>query len=69
MSLDPIDRRYAGQQAVAAVPKRLRQRQDSLEAQLHTLIEMATRAGCYDAADWIKTQLERKPTRGRSSPV
>jgi len=60
VTLDRISRRFAGEQAVKAVPTRLRQRQDSLEAQLMTLQEMATRAGCYDAADWLKKQLEDK---------
>lgn len=54
MDLDTL--RFVHDQAVQAVPKRLRQRQDSLASQLISLIEMATRAGCYDAADWLKKQ-------------
>lgn len=30
-----------------------RQRQDSLDAQLRTVFDLARRAGCYDAADWM----------------
>lgn len=60
MNLNPQERSFALRQAQTAVPKPLRQRQDSLEAQLWTLHEMATRAGCYDAADWLKRQLEPK---------
>jgi hypothetical protein len=58
MKLSPDDRRFALREAVRAVPKPLRQRQDSLEAQLLTLSEMAKRAGCYDADDWLKKQKE-----------
>ena len=43
---------------VARLDVPLRQRQDSLEAQLLTLSEMAKRAGCYDADDWLKKQKE-----------
>jgi hypothetical protein len=57
MILDSHSRRFANEQAIKAVPVRMRQRQDSLEAQLHTLCEMATRAGCYDASDWLKKHL------------
>lgn len=32
------------------------QRQDSLWAQLHDVIALANRAGCYDAADMISRQ-------------
>lgn len=60
MKLDQNDRRFAVDQAQQAVPKILRQRQDSLEAQLLTLLEMAYRAGCYDAQDWLKKRLEPK---------
>lgn len=34
------------------------QRQDSLDAQIDTLIVAAERLGCYDAQDWLK-QLRR----------
>lgn len=64
MTLDPNDRRFALQQAQQAIPKPLRQRQDSLEAQLLTLLEMATRAGCYDAADYLKRHLEGNKPNG-----
>lgn len=33
------------------------QRQDSVTDQLRTVVELATRAGCYDAADLIKARL------------
>jgi len=33
------------------------QRQDSIGAQLHDVIVMAERAGCYDAADWIRARV------------
>ena len=59
MSLDAHAKMFASRQAQKAVPKRLPQRQDSLAAQLHTLVEMATRAGCYDAADWLKKQVTK----------
>lgn len=29
-------------------------RQDSLTDQMKTVFQLATEAGCYDAADWIK---------------
>ena len=58
---DALARRFAEEQAVKAVPKRLRQRQDALKHQLQSLLSMATRAGCYDAADWLKRALEKKP--------
>lgn len=61
MNLDTHDRQFALQQAQQAVPKSLRQRQDSLEAQLLTLLEMANRAGCYDAADYLKRHLGSRP--------
>jgi hypothetical protein len=32
------------------------QRQDSLDDQLRDVIALATRAGCYDAADLIRRQ-------------
>lgn len=32
------------------------QRQDSLVAQLETVVVAANRLGCYDAADWIRKQ-------------
>ncbi len=64
MTLDITSRRFATQQAQQAVPTRLRQRQDSLEAQLITVLEMATRAGCYDAADYLKRHLEGNKPRG-----
>lgn len=35
-------------------------RQDSLTDQLLTVIQLAEKAGCYDAADWIKGQMERE---------
>ena len=59
MITPPHAMRFAHDQAAKAVPKRLRQRQDSLTAQLVTVAEMATRAGCYDAADWLKKHLEK----------
>ena len=64
MTLDTRDRQFAIQQAQKAVPKLLGQRQDSLEAQLLTLLEMATRAGCYDAADYLKRHLEGNKPNG-----
>jgi hypothetical protein len=30
------------------------QRQDSLTDQMETVLKLATEAGCYDAADWLK---------------
>lgn len=36
---------------------RLAQRQDSLHAQLLDLIPLATAAGMYDAADWLKVAI------------
>lgn len=33
--------------------ERCPQRQDSLYDQMITVLTLATRAGCYDAADWI----------------
>lgn len=38
--------------------ERLPQRQDSLDAQLKDVIGLANQAGCYDAADFIKSRLE-----------
>ena len=67
MTLDTNDRRFALQQAQQAVPKNLRQRQDSLEAQLLTVVEMATRAGCYDAADHLKKVLEKRLNPGEAT--
>jgi hypothetical protein len=32
------------------------QRQDSLTAQIDTVIGLANDAGCYDAADWIRNR-------------
>lgn len=29
-------------------------RQDSLTDQMETVLNLATEAGCYDAADWLK---------------
>jgi hypothetical protein len=58
VSLDARSKEFATRQAQQAVPLRLRQRQDSLAAQLHSLHEMAVRAGCYDAADWLKKKME-----------
>jgi len=55
---DALSRRFAEEQAIKAVPKRLRQRQDALDNQLRTLLAMATRAGCYDAADWLKEAMK-----------
>lgn len=54
-------RRYAEEQAVQAVPQRLRPRRDPLEYQLRTLHTMATRAGCTDAAEWLQNQMKDKP--------
>lgn len=54
MALDLEELRYAGKQAKLAVPEKLPQRQDSLEAQLLTVQNMAQRAGCYDAVDWLR---------------
>jgi hypothetical protein len=34
----------------------VRQRQDSLDAQLRDVRAMANRMGCYDAADWIRAR-------------
>lgn len=34
------------------------QRQDSLADQLHDLHILAVRVGCYDAADWLRNQME-----------
>lgn len=53
--------KFAEEQAVQAVPKRQRQRQDALEYQLQSLLSMATRAGCYDAADWLKEKMKPCP--------
>lgn len=54
---------YPIHQALTAIPTRLPQRQDALDDQLISLIEMANRAGCYDAADWLKKQMEKpRPT-------
>lgn len=39
-------------QSIAQQP----QRQDSLDDQLRDVIELANRAGCYDAADLISRQ-------------
>ena len=58
--MHPSERTFAIEQATLAVPQRLPQRQDSTEAQLCTLLEMANRAGCYDAADWLKARLEKR---------
>lgn len=35
------------------------QSQDSLTDQLYRAIDLANRAGLYDAADWIRAQLNR----------
>ena len=59
MTLDTTDRQWAIRQAQQAIPHVLRQRQDSLGTQLLTVLELATRAGCYDAADWLKQRLEK----------
>lgn len=50
----PIDDRPV----LALVPQQ-RQRQDSMEAQLLSVMVMANRIGCYDAADVIRGILER----------
>ena len=38
---------------------KLPQRQDSLDAQLADLIPLATKAGCYDAADYLRDIVAR----------
>jgi len=40
--------------------ERLAQRQDALDDQLRDVIGLAEQAGCYDAADFIKSRLERE---------
>ena len=37
----------------------LPQRQDALDDQLRDLIPLANKAGCYDAADFIRDRVER----------
>lgn len=45
------------------------QRQDSLSDQLRHVAGLATAAGCYDAADWLKAQIESpEPGDGNVSP-
>jgi len=61
MTLSKDARRFAHREAARAVPKPCRQRQDSLKAQLITVFEMANRAGCHDAADWIKQHINLDP--------
>lgn len=40
------------------VPEQMRaQRQDSLKDQMITVVRLAEKAGCYDAADWIKKRM------------
>jgi hypothetical protein len=39
------------------------QRQDSTLEQLRTVIDLANKAGCYDAADWIKERLGPSSSR------
>lgn len=60
MNLTADERRFAVQQAQEAVPKLLRPRKDSTEAQLITLLEIASRVGCYDAQTWIKAKMETR---------
>lgn len=38
-------------------------RQDSLESQLHDLVSLANQHGMYDAADFLKQELESKETK------
>lgn len=39
-------------------PQEVPQRQDSLTDQMKTVIQLAEKEGCYDAADWIKKRFE-----------
>jgi len=44
----------AKNEAKALIPVPAPQRQDSLEDQMDLMVELAVRAGCYGAADWMK---------------
>lgn len=39
------------------------QRQDSLEDQLRTVMALAVKAGCYDAADYLQRTLYPEPSK------
>lgn len=49
------------------------QRQDSLAAQMETVLALAVAAGCYDAHDWLKSHwghpTNRDARKGAPSPV
>lgn len=48
---------YPLAEAIRLIPKSADQRQDSTTDQLTTVLELARRAGCYDAYDLIKKRL------------
>ena len=51
------DSTYAVDEAKRLIPEQQTQRQDSTTDQLITVMELANRAGCYDASDWIKARI------------
>ena len=52
---------YATEIAEKLIPQHQPQRQDSTTDQLMTVLGLAIRAGCYDAADVIRQMLQRPP--------
>lgn len=52
-------RRLANKEIVNSIPARA-QRQDSTMDQLETLLLVANRIGCYDAADFLKSKIKQK---------
>jgi hypothetical protein len=51
---------YRLQAAAKLIPDPAVQRQDSLTDQMVTLMDLARRAGCYDAADWLQQEWLRR---------
>ena len=47
------------QQMLDSIPKQ-QQRQDSVQDQMDDLLQMATRLGMYDAADVIRTIVQKR---------
>lgn len=48
---------YAVKEAIRLIPVSAEQRQDSTQAQVTTVLELARRAGCWDAYDLILRKL------------
>lgn len=56
---------YAVQEAIRLIPASAPQRQDSTTNQLITVMELARRAGCWDAYDLLQRKLDPPWGKGR----